>query len=241
MRVFIDETGDHNLEIIDSTYPLFGLGALLIADEKYAAFEKSVLALKKLYFAEPETFILHSSELKRPTKSRSDPRNKIMLDPVVRAAFYEEVFVRCIEPHGVRFIVCFVRKQQMAASYYNPENPYYFAFENALNRILRSSVDHVAMVAEARSPELDTELRAQYDRLCRTGTPFYTPEMITSRTSLQSVPKIENIAGLQIVDLALSSFARAALAKQDKMQGNDIDPAALHRLLAQPITYFPKP
>lgn len=78
MLVFIDETGDHDMVNIDPQYPLFMLGALIISGEEYVKLDLKIKAFKEAYFQNPETFILHSSELKRPASKKSDVRNKIV-------------------------------------------------------------------------------------------------------------------------------------------------------------------
>ncbi|MDD3940048.1 MAG: DUF3800 domain-containing protein [Candidatus Pacebacteria bacterium] len=57
MLVFIDETGDHNLSNIDTCYPIFALGGLLIDENEYENMDKVVKQLKKDFFNDDGTFI----------------------------------------------------------------------------------------------------------------------------------------------------------------------------------------
>ncbi len=48
MKIFIDETGDHDLQNIDPQYPLFMLGALLIPEKEYEILDEKMKILKSL-------------------------------------------------------------------------------------------------------------------------------------------------------------------------------------------------
>ncbi|KXJ97867.1 MAG: hypothetical protein UZ19_OD1000931 [Parcubacteria bacterium OLB19] len=84
--LFIDESGDHNLSKIDPTYPIFALGGLCISELTYEKLNNEVDKIKEKYYGST-AIILHSSELKRPKDSRSDPRNIFLLDPEQRKIF----------------------------------------------------------------------------------------------------------------------------------------------------------
>ncbi|NBD74024.1 DUF3800 domain-containing protein [Patescibacteria group bacterium] len=238
MLVFVDETGDHNLNIVDPTYPLFILGALVIDEVNYRNLVHEIDHVKDKYFGSP-VFILHSSELKRPLDKRSDPRNKPMLDPKVRSNFYSDMNKLVLESIDFGLVVCCIDKETMVQAYKYPHDPYHFSFENLLNRMLRSTGSVCKIQAEQRGSELDTELFAEYERLCRTGIRFYDSSIVKTRTSLELVNKKENHAGLQLVDLLIANIARSILGKEKNMRGNDLDPSLVRSKLLFPITFFP--
>jgi len=239
MLAFIDETGDHNLMRIDTEYPLFGLGALLIEENEYQKMDLAVQALKTKYFNTPDNFILHSSELKRPIHKRSDVRNKIMIDATVRSNFYSDFEQNIILPFNFKLIFCFIRKKQMVSIYKYPADPYYFSFENVLNRILKYGGIKNSIFAEKRGEVLNTELIAEYERLTKVGIHSYPGRKVKACTELTLVSKKENINGLQVIDLVLASITRAALGKKSKMVGNDCNPDLLRQKLACRVTIFP--
>lgn len=240
MLAFIDETGDHNLVNIDPNYPLFGLGALVISEEEYAKMDKEVSELKQEFFSDDGTFILHSSELKRPVHRFSDPRNVVMGKTETRKAFYDAFDARIVRKFDYRITACFIGKRRMAENYCTPENPYYFSFENLLNRILwqGGGASH-ALHAEKRGDDLNTELLAEYERFCRTGIRFHDADTVIGRTSLNLVGKDENVNGLQVIDLMLACLARHYLGKTAKMVGNDLNPKLLETKFSHPVTFFP--
>ncbi len=238
MLVFIDETGDHDLVKIDPQYPLFGLGALLIDEKEYARLDAKIRALKEEYF-ESADFILHSSELKRPTDKRSDPRNAVMLDATIRRRFYEAFDAQIISAFNFKLVACFIHKPTMVGTYKFPADPYYFSFENLLNRILRHGGEKNLIRAEKRGDRLDTELIAEYERLLKVGLRFYPADTLAKRTTLELVAKKDCVNGLQIIDLILASLARDFLGKTAKMVGNDPSPTLLKKKYACPSTVFP--
>jgi hypothetical protein len=67
----MDETGDENLLKYEPTFPLFGLGAILISKSEYKQFDQEIEKLKAKYFQDPKTFILHSAELTRPSYKKT--------------------------------------------------------------------------------------------------------------------------------------------------------------------------
>lgn len=237
--VFIDETGDHNLVKIDLSYPVFGLGALLITEEEYSRMDSAVRALKKEFFEDSETFILHSSELKRPVHKESDLRNGIMVNATTRAAFYKAFDARVVSACKYTIVACFIGKRRMVDQYIAPDDPYHFSFENILNRVIRHGGEMNYMLAEKRGRELDAELFAEYERLSKVGIKFHTPDQVVARTTLRLVDKKENVNGLQVIDLVLSCLARHYLGKTTKMIGNDLSPHLLQGKYACQPTFFP--
>jgi hypothetical protein len=239
MIVFIDETGDHNLNDIDPTYPIFGLGALLISEKEYKKLDKEMCYIKKHYFSDDGTFILHSSELKRPKNSKSDSRNVVMFNAEIRASFYKDIEERIIKPLDYAIVACFVDKKKFASKYKYPLDPYYFSFENLLNRIIKYGDSNNVIFAEKRGDELNLELLAEYERRKKIGIYKFTGKDVSNRTSLVLLDKKENKNGLQLIDLIMASLAKKHLGKREKMNNNDITPELLEKKLASPITYFP--
>lgn len=239
MFIFVDETGDHNLNTIDKEYPVFGLGALLVDEDVYRSMETAVNDFKSRYFENYETFILHSAELKRPTHKKSDPRNKIMLDKELRQRFFEDFDSNILKSFNFSLVFCYIRKYKMVGAYHYPADPYHFSFENILNRVIRHGAGTRNIFAEKRGEELNAELEAEYQRLSKTGIHFFDANTVATSTNLTLVDKKANINGLQVIDLALSAMTRDLQGKREKMLGNDCTVELLRSKLACPVTIFP--
>lgn len=239
MLVFIDETGDHNLIQIDIEYPIFALGALMIDEEEYAKLDLAVKNLKVRFFSDDGTFILHSSELKRPGHKKTDPRNKVMTDPAVRAGFYQAFEDDVMKAIDFKLIICLIQKESLTKHYHYPADPYHFCFENLLNRIIRHGDGSNTIYSEKRGPVLDTELEAEYEKRKKVGIRFHSAEDVSKKTSLELIDKKLNVNGLQVIDLIMGCYAKQYLGKKHKMVGNDITPETVFSKLICSVTKFP--
>lgn len=81
--LFLDESGDHNLSIIDQQYPLFVLGGVIV-DKGYAEEEmtEAVQSFKRRLFGRDD-LVLHTADI---TRNRNGFER--MKEPAFRARFY---------------------------------------------------------------------------------------------------------------------------------------------------------
>ena len=82
--MFLDESGDHNLTVIDPQYPLFALGGVIM-DLEYAenTATERIREFKLEYFA-TENINLHTSDM-----ARNRNGFEALKDRIFRARFYE--------------------------------------------------------------------------------------------------------------------------------------------------------
>lgn len=240
MLVFIDETGDHNLIKIDDQYPVFGLGALLIDEKEYKKLDKEIKKIKKEFFDDTKgDFILHSMDLKRPTKAK-DKRNLITIDPKKRKELYLAFDNRIVTKINFKVICCYIRKKRMVDQYIFPIDPYYLSFENLLNRIIKHGGEMNFIYAEKRGNPMDIELLSEYEKLTKVGIHNFSADTLSKKTSLKLVSKKENMNGLQFIDLLLSSLIRKHMGKKLKMINCDLNPTLIEEKYACLPTFFPK-
>jgi hypothetical protein len=84
--LFLDESGDHNLSVIDPQYPLFVLGGVIV-DQAYAEGEMAERIRDfKLRIFGREDLILHTADI---TRNRNGFEQ--MKDPPFRERFYAEL------------------------------------------------------------------------------------------------------------------------------------------------------
>lgn len=102
--LFLDESGDHNLQVVDPAYPLFVLGGIVV-DKGYAEGELSerIAAFKRNLFGR-EDIVLHTSDI---TRNRNGFEG--LKDPVFRARFYDEMNV-LMRDLRYSVVACVVRK-----------------------------------------------------------------------------------------------------------------------------------
>lgn len=82
--LFLDESGDHNLSVIDPQYPLFVLGGIIV-DKDYAEGEldREARAFKRELFGR-EDLLLHTADI---TRNRAGFER--MIEPEFRARFLQ--------------------------------------------------------------------------------------------------------------------------------------------------------
>ena len=112
MRVlFLDESGDHNLAVIDLSYPLFVLGGVIV-DQRYAEgpLEEALRDFKRRLFGR-EDLILHTADI---TRNRNGFER--LKEPAFREHFYRELNALM---RGLQFqvVACVIRKNDHLQRY----------------------------------------------------------------------------------------------------------------------------
>ena len=83
--LFLDESGDHNLSVIDSQYPIFVLGGVIM-DKDYAEgpLVEALDKFKRRVFGH-SNIILHTADI---TRNRNG--FEAMMEPEFRSRFYNQ-------------------------------------------------------------------------------------------------------------------------------------------------------
>lgn len=204
--VFVDESGDHSLDKIDSAYPIFVLAFCLMP---FAAYNEQVApAIRRLKFDlfGHDTVVLHEADIVRRRHAFSavseKDRNGLMarLGEVVRNA-------------DMTVIAVAIHKQWHAARYRSPEHPYHLAMQYGLERLHRhmrgvnQQGRRTHVVCERRGHHEDSELELAFRRVCDGHN------AARQRLCFEIVmaDKKCNSEGLQIADLVARPIGRHVL------------------------------
>jgi hypothetical protein len=242
MLVFIDESGDHILDVLsmDNNYNVFVLAAICFDDNEYIAFDLAFRELKQRFFG-TDNFIVHTAEITRPHKSK-DPLNAHFNDKDFRALFYQEI-TDLINQHPFDVIACVMRKLDHLNKYQDAANdPYLFSFDNIFNRVIFTLPRHnkCKIYPEKRDNLENKRLELSFERIKTTGTKFITPHEVRSKVSeFELKDKKENISGLQVADLLVTPIGRQMMGKPPKPPGNEIPFSVVKKKITR-ITIFPK-
>lgn len=210
--MFLDESGDHSLTIIDPQYPLFVLGGI-IADRDYAAgeMEQRVRQFKRELFGRDD-IILHTADIARSRGAFSAMRHTPF-----RLRFYDKLneLMRSID---YQVIACVIKKDEHFERYgLAAIDPYMLSLNILVERFCFEVGDLPnggLVVAEKRDPTLDHQLELAWLNLRIQGTRFMQASMIERRISaLNTRSKEDNIAALQLADLVVSPIGRYVLGK----------------------------
>lgn len=109
--MFLDESGDHNLSLIDPQYPLFVLGGVIMeADYARDVVTPRMLAFKRELFG-TDKLVLHTADI---TRNRNGFER--LKDAGFRAAFYTQLNVLMAEL-DYRVVACAIRKDWHLSRY----------------------------------------------------------------------------------------------------------------------------
>ena len=213
--LFLDESGDHNLAVIDPSYPLFVLGGVIV-DARYAegALEDGLRNFKRRLFGRGD-LILHSADI---TRNRGGFER--LKEPLFREQFYRKLNALLL---GLQFqvVACVIRKNEHLARYgVAALDPYMLSLDVLVERFcleIGNTGGGGVIVAERRDATLDRELDIAWLNLKVQGTRFIKAKDIDHRiVGLNLRAKSTNLAGLQLADLVLTPIGRKVLGKTVK-------------------------
>lgn len=213
--LFLDESGDHNLSVIDPQYPIFVLGGVIM-DKDYAEgrLTDALNIFKRDMFGRTD-IVLHTADI---TRNRNG--FEALIDPAFRARFYNRLnaLMRAID---YSVVACAIRKDHHLSRYgVAALDPYLLSLDILVERFC-FDIGKVSsgglIVAEKRDSTLDRELELAWLNLKIQGTRFLQASELEDRVfALNLRAKKDNIAGLQLADLVVSPIGRHVLGKPDK-------------------------
>lgn len=116
--IFLDETGDHSLEKIDSQYPVFGLAGVIIDEDVYKNEISPAIDEIKLKYWKSTDIVLHSREIRK-----CEPPFNNLLNASARKAFYNDLN-NFFENADIKIISSVILKERLVNQYHDPSNPY---------------------------------------------------------------------------------------------------------------------
>jgi len=213
--LFLDESGDHNLVVIDPSYPLFVLGGVIV-EQGYAEgpLEEALRDFKRRLFGR-EDLVLHTADI---TRNRSGFER--LKEREFRERFYSELNA-LLRGLDFQVVACAIRKEEHLRRYgVAALDPYMLSLDVLVERFC-FEIGNVAgggvIVAERRDPTLDRELDIAWLNLKVAGTRYLRAKDIENRiVGLNLRPKAANVAGLQLADLVVTPIGRKVLGKTVK-------------------------
>ncbi len=165
--LFLDESGDHNLTVIDDSYPVFVLGGVIV-DQKYSegplveAFDQF-----KLNLFRRTDIVLHTADIVRNRNGYER-----LEDARFRKNFYERVnsLVRVLD---YSVIACAIRKDYHFRHYGAAAIDLYRISLHKLAELFCDEIGEARnggmIIAESREPTLDQDLEYTWSSLRRRG------------------------------------------------------------------------
>lgn len=209
--MFLDESGDHSLEKIDQSYPMFVLaGCIFDFDYYFNIAEKQIDRLKQEFFGKTNV-ILRSYDIR---KQRGDFCG--LVDRNKREEFYTALG-KLIAGLEFKIIAAAIRKDQLKSRYPFPNNPYHICFQFILERsamFLGKTKEKLMFKIESRETHNDQKLSQVYESFRHAKSRFLSPAEIREKLiDLSFNQKTQNIAGMQLADLVAYPIGRWCLDK----------------------------
>jgi Protein of unknown function (DUF3800) len=213
--LFLDESGDHNLSVIDPQYPLFVLGGVIM-DQSYAegALTNELNAFMQALFGRTD-IILHTADIARNRNGFEGLKNSAF-----RNRFYDALnaLMRRLQ---YSVVACVIRKDEHLGRYgVAALDPYLLSLHVLVERFcfdIGAVSAGGVIIAESRDATLDREMDLAWLNLKIQGSKYLQASSINDRiVGLNLRPKSNNMAGLQLADLVVSPIGRHVMGKRDK-------------------------
>jgi hypothetical protein len=167
--VFVDESGDHSLEVINPDYPVFVLAFCIVPCSAYV--EQVTPAVRQLKFDlfGHDLVILHEHGIRKKTgpfaQLNKDRRDSLM-----------ERLTETVAATPMTLVAVVIDKLRHKARYTAPEHPYHLALKYGLERVhaflaLQGQGERTtAVVCEARGAKEDKEIELAFRRVAMATT-----------------------------------------------------------------------
>ena len=246
--LFLDESGDHNLTVIDSQYPIFVLGGVIM-DKDYAEgpLTTALNDFKREMFG-TTTLVLHTADI-----TRNQNGFERMTEPAFRQRFRAGLNA-LMKELDYSVVACAIRKDEHLSQYgVAALDPYILSLDVLVEGFCSEvgTEGGGVIVAERRGPALDGQIELAWLNLKLQGTRHMSAQRVRDRIhALNLRAKNENIAGLQLADLVVSPIGRHVLgkpAKEDwrivksKLRRSERDEAEGYGLVVLPKETGPAP
>lgn len=164
--IYVDESGDHNLQTIDDQYPLFVLAFCVFHKRHYS--EQVVSALEKFKFNHfgHDQIILHENEIRKEKGIFNIFRSREQ-----KLQFLDEL-TGIIDHSKFILISCVIDKRALRKQADVESNPYHIALSFCLETLyefLEEKEQHqmkTFVVVECRGKKEDNELELEFRRIC---------------------------------------------------------------------------
>lgn len=225
--MFLDESGDHSLDKIDSSYPIFVLAGCIFDFDYYSkVVEPETNKLKIKHFGKTD-IILRSYDIRKQKKDFS-----CLVDIKRRKAFYTDLD-KLMQTTEFTIISAAIKKDNLKNKYSDPGNPYHLCLQFILERsimYLGRSGNKMIFRIESRQTHNDEKLAEVYEGFRNHDHQLFKKEEIQSKlVDLSFNQKIQNIIGMQMADLVAYPIGRWVLNKSQENKAFDIIQDKIHK------------
>jgi hypothetical protein len=210
--MFIDESGDANINKHDTRFDTFVLCGVIFRENDYNVFNDQLKAIKKKFF-HTENVIFHSFEMRK-----KEGIFTIFQEANVLNEFYVDIG-DALANRNYKIIACVINKHLYKNKYpeknYAYEDSLTFMCERAIRYIGSRNDNSLHLCLEKRDKRKDVFLKKHYTDFIAYGTQYLSTKACEiCHPKLHFRGKEENINGLQLADLCAYPIARKILSPE---------------------------
>lgn len=221
--VFVDESGDHSLDVINPDYPVFVLAFCIVPVAAYVAqITPEVRRLKFDLFGH-DLVILHEHDIRKrtgPFAQLGKERREMLMDSLTAL----------IDAAPITLVAVVIDKVRHKARYVRPEHPYHLALKYGLERVQAfleqqgQGERRTAVVCEARGAREDKEIELAFRRVCDGDNRSHRAYPL----DIVVADKKTNSEGLQLADLLARPVGLHVLRPEQPNRAWDVLKAKLY-------------
>lgn len=235
--VYVDESGDHGLDNIDSDYPVFVLSFCVFLIEDYTGIAVPTLQSLKFKYFGHDQIIFHDHHIRKQEGSFTFLRK----DRDLRNNFLNDLS-RLIQDIPFLITSVVIDKIKLRERYADPFNPYNLSLRFGLERLLTFLLTNgekdkrVHIVFERRGKNEDQQLELEFLRICEAKEQFGYKKLNFNQLDFRPffADKRSNSCGLQIADLTARPIGLSYLRPNQPNRAFEIIRPKLN-----PIKHFP--
>lgn len=209
ITLFIDESGDHSLKSLDKQSSIFVLCGCIIDDGDLSGIEENINAFKLKYFGSTDV-ILHYREIRKREGCFC-----MLSDKQKNEEFINELN-GILSSSKIKILLSVIDKPKHIESYGRvADDPYHISLNFIIERFIftiSGSAKQTKIYAEKRGQKEDALLLRQWIKIYQRGAGYIgSPELQRKIMEFKTLNKLDNIIGLQVADIIVSSIARKIL------------------------------
>lgn len=207
--LFIDESGDHGLKVMNPDFPVFVLCGILISEKNLSSLITEIRSIKSHFWGDKKV-IFHSRDIRNCDKEFS-----ILFNHELKREFYEKLnFV--ISNNDYTVIAASIFKDKFIKKYGRLTSDVY---ELSLSFLIERTIfflddipgldKRLEIVIEKRGKKEDKRLEEHFQKLRDRGTGYVEASRLKKLgIIIKFESKRDNIEGLQLADLIAYPIAR---------------------------------
>lgn len=217
--VYVDESGDHNLESISHNFPIFVLAFCIFEKESYISNVVPAFQRLKFKWFGHDSVVFHEREIRQ-----QQVPFKFLQNIEKREEFQSDLNAIMVRSNFT-IIATIIDKQKLAGRYRDPGNPYEIGLQFCVERLakfleMQGQEDKTThCIFECRGKKEDRSLELQFRRICDGSN--YQGNKIDC-LDIQFIPKSANSSGLQISDLIARPIGMAELRPHQRNRAYEI-------------------